>query len=293
MAEKMQNSLESYRPKFLNDLIRLGRSYDGGYVVNERAIQSSQYLMSFGVRDDWSFEADFLKHRPSVKISCFDYSVSKKVFLDNVLNILNEVFSIKFLLQIVSGNFASARRRLSDLKHAIKTYFGFSSFFSQENIRFYSQGVSTEKNQDFVTAEEAFRRLSSENLPENSVFLKLDIEMWEFRVLASFLKFEKYINGMAIEFHELDLLWSNFVQIMDEIKAYFDITHVHGNNWGGLIPGSKTPKVLEITFLKKELIPQGLAAREDVAYPIPGLDRPNNRFANDLPLIFERQRGDC
>jgi len=70
-------SLESLRPRFLNDLIRVGADCDGGYVLNERSIRHSKYLLSFGVNEDWSFEQDFLHHNPDVMIFCFDHSVSK------------------------------------------------------------------------------------------------------------------------------------------------------------------------------------------------------------------------
>jgi len=64
----MQKSLQSFKPMFLDDLIRVGASFDGGYLVNERSIQSSQYLLSFGVYDDCSFEADFLNRQPNLQI---------------------------------------------------------------------------------------------------------------------------------------------------------------------------------------------------------------------------------
>ena len=45
----------------VNDLIRLGRNEDGGYIVSESIIKSSNYLLAFGMGADWSFEEDFLK----------------------------------------------------------------------------------------------------------------------------------------------------------------------------------------------------------------------------------------
>src|ERR1700686_74111 len=132
----MQNSLESFKPKFLNDLIRVGASSDGGYLVKERSIRSSRYLMSFGVNDDWSFEADFLNRRPNLTVLSFDYSVSKKVFLDRTLDALNEVLSGRFLLLVLSLNVQGVRRRLSMLRYWTRILFRFSRFFGKENVRF-------------------------------------------------------------------------------------------------------------------------------------------------------------
>jgi len=39
--------------------------------------------------------------------------------------------------------------------------------------------------------------LPPEQLVDNSIFVKMDIEQSEFRVLPGLLKFEKYINGLA------------------------------------------------------------------------------------------------
>jgi hypothetical protein len=282
----MANTLKDFRPTFLGDLTRLGASFDGGYVINERAIRSSQYLLSFGIYDDWSFESDFLSRQPNLKVLCFDYSISKAVFRENALDALNEIVSLRFLSLILRLKVQRARQRLAALKWWTKKYFHFSRFCNREDVQFFSKGISSEKNTDFVTLEDVFRMISSEELPENSTFIKMDIEQSEFRVLPDILRFAKCISGMAVEFHDLDILWPNFVELVSRLETKFEITHVHGNNYGGLIPGSKTPKVLEITFLNKTLIREDRGSGEHISYPIPGLDRPNNRLAPDLVLAF-------
>jgi hypothetical protein len=279
-------SLEDFRPKLLGDLIRVGAECDGGYVVNERSVLHSQYLMSFGINDDWSFELDFLKRKPDVKVFGFDYSVSKSVFRSRMLNALNEILSVKFALLICSFNWSGVRRKLSNLKRWTKTYSGFSQFVAKKNVRFYARGVSNQSTATFSTFAEAFQSISSHEVAENSVFVKLDIEQSEFRVLPDLLKLERYINGLAIEFHDLDILWTQFVELMEQLKQHFEITHIHGNNYGGLIPNSEIPRVLEITFAKKDLISEEHSSCEGVAYPILGLDCPNNRLEKDYPLVF-------
>ena len=282
----VQPSLQGFRPKFLNDLIRVGPSCDGGYVVNERSIRHSQYLMSFGINDDWSFELAFLDRKPDVKVFCYDYSVSKDVFRQQMLNALNEVLSLRFLLVALSFNLSGVRRRLLWLKERSRVYRGFSRFTAKENVRFYEKGISNEKTSRFVTFAEAFQSMSSDPIPENSVFVKMDIEQSEFRVLPDLLKFDRYINGLAIEFHDLDIFWTKFVDLTEELKARFEITHIHGNNWSGLIPNTGVPAVLEITLLKKSLIREERPDRETVTYPIPELDYPNKSSEKDYPLVF-------
>ena len=50
---------KNFRPKKNYDLIRLGRNNDGGYLVEKNSIKNSKTLISFGIGNDWSFEAHF------------------------------------------------------------------------------------------------------------------------------------------------------------------------------------------------------------------------------------------
>ena len=61
------------------DLERLGRAADGGYVVDPRAVMASERLISFGMNDEWSFEADFRALNP-VQVDIFDHSVDADFF---------------------------------------------------------------------------------------------------------------------------------------------------------------------------------------------------------------------
>ena len=47
------------KPFSCEDLVRVGRDYDGGYVVNLKDIQSADGLISLGISHDWSFEKQF------------------------------------------------------------------------------------------------------------------------------------------------------------------------------------------------------------------------------------------
>lgn len=48
-----------FQPFYCKDMVRLGKDYDGGYIVNKHDIIKSKKLISLGVGDDFSFEKDF------------------------------------------------------------------------------------------------------------------------------------------------------------------------------------------------------------------------------------------
>jgi len=103
-------SLRSLKPKFLNDLTRIGARSDGGYVLNQASVQQSQYLLSFGINDEWSFEAEFLERKPQIKVFCFDHSVSKAIFKARMQHSLHDIFSPKLAAHILSLKRARVRQ---------------------------------------------------------------------------------------------------------------------------------------------------------------------------------------
>ena len=50
------------RPIQWDNLIRIGKDNDGGYVIPYEIISKTDVLLSYGVKNDWSFEKDFYKN---------------------------------------------------------------------------------------------------------------------------------------------------------------------------------------------------------------------------------------
>lgn len=282
----MSYSLASLKPKFLPDLVRVGASRDGGYVVNDRAVKRAKFLLSFGINDEWSFEEDFLKLNPSAQVFCFDHSISATIFRNKLVNAINEILSPKFVALLLSFNAWSVRQKFWAVSHWATVHKAFRKFTKRPNVHFAAKGISNEASQQFVTFEEAFSLLPQANVGPNSVFIKMDIEQSEYRVLSDLANFEEYICSLIVEFHDLDILWSRFVDLTSQLKDRFEITHIHGNNYGGVIPQTGIPRVVEITFLKRDLIPEVQRQPESVTYPISHLDYPNNPNERDYPLVF-------
>lgn len=65
-----------FEPFYCNDLVRLGKQNDGGYLVNIEDVKKTSRLISFGVGDDTSFEEDFIKVNSCV-VDAYDGTIEQ------------------------------------------------------------------------------------------------------------------------------------------------------------------------------------------------------------------------
>ena len=52
-------------------LLRLGIEKDGGYIVDQKILKNSNFLISFGMAEEYSFEIDFLRFDKNNKLIIF------------------------------------------------------------------------------------------------------------------------------------------------------------------------------------------------------------------------------
>ena len=67
---------KEFKPKYLYDLLRIGKNNDGGYLVESNSIQTAKSLISFGIGNDWSFEAQ-LKKIKNIPIFAYDHTIKR------------------------------------------------------------------------------------------------------------------------------------------------------------------------------------------------------------------------
>lgn len=122
-------------------------------------------------------------------------------------------------------------------------------------------------------------------------FLQMDIEGSEFEVISGIE--QRHLNqfrGITIEMHRLDLLadagWHRFVfqPFLRKLLFSFVPVHLHANNAAPPISlhGFQIPRLLEITFWRKDRIDQGGRVPR---LPIP-LDARNSRDQEDLEIAW-------
>jgi len=266
----MYYDIKSLTPHLIknDNLIRIGRIHDGGYVLSDKIIENTDLLISFGINADWSFEKDF-KNKKDVTIHAFDFSVTYSSLIKKLIKYFK-------------------RLRFKKVFSQIKAILDFKVFFNEKNkIFFHLKGVGNNINPDFLTFEQvmniAERKLEDSN---SNIFVKIDIEGSEFDVIPSMKPYFKQIVGMVVEFHDLDKYSSDFNDIISLLKNDFHVMHVHGNNNNLPIEGTNLPTVIEITFFNKRLVNENDVYLSTKNYPLKGLDYPNTRGKKEMILSF-------
>ena len=259
----LPTSLNFLAPLTVDGMVRVGNSHDGGYVIPTSSILAVDTLLSFGISADWSFEEHFKALNPGIIIHAYDHTISEQ----------------KFKLSLLRGlvKFAFGKMGTGELKRRFKIWRGYKSFFQQKAIHFKERIHNRVDGTHDATLEKIFDRTES-----TKIFLKIDIEGSEYRIIDDIVKYADRIIGMVIEFHETDPLRDTFCKAVRTLQKRFEIVHLHGNNFVALA-GDNLPEVLEITFANRRDV-EGSARRQHL--PLPELDHPNDPDRADYVLSF-------
>ena len=258
---------EYLRPVRATGLVRLGDVLDGGYVLSEDALLAADCLVSMGVSTNWEFEKAFLAGRSAsgrrLLIHAYDHTVDAGQL---------RLFRLK---QLARYGLSRDPRYLRYWRMAS----GFRTFFDGRTATHFKQRVWRDDTQGSASIQTIMTRV-----PDHmQVFVKMDIEGAEYRVLADLAARSERMVGLVIEFHDLDILRPAFESLHERLAVDYEVSHVHVNNAGGLGPDG-FPNILEITYEHKRLA--GPKASQPARYPLPGVDKPNCLELPDFELQF-------
>ena len=243
-----------FRFKSCNDLIRIGKDFDGGYLCSLSDVQKSDLLISIGIKHDWSFEQCFLL-KNKVKSYSYDASINSKYFFKLFLNSLIRLDKPKIAI-----------------RYLIK-YISYKNFFTSQQYhieKFVGLRCSDKK---YISFKDCIKNTNHKN-----IFLKIDIEGEEYRILDDLIFFKNKLTGLVIEFHNVDLNLNKIKNFIKKIKI--NLVHVHANNYAPVL-NNKLPLVLELTFSKNgKLLNKALLPHQ--------LDQPNNKNKAEINLAFEK-----
>jgi len=240
------------KPKKNYDLVRIGRDNDGGYLVSKKTILESNYLISFGILDDTSFESDFLKVN-NIPVICFDHTINKSYWKKRFFNDIGAaIYNLNFKF----------------IKNTINRYFESKKFFKLPQVKLLNETVSN----GYV------KKLAIEKNYKKPLFFKIDIEGSEYRLLKELIEIQNLICGLVIEFHDIDL---HIEKITNFINSFnLTLTHIHPNNYGAKDPYGN-PTVLELTFEKNPPESPGELSLPNL------LDQPSDPNKRDIELKFD------
>jgi hypothetical protein len=238
----------SWKPVAVGPLVRVGAAHDGGYVLAEAALKETSLLLSMGLSDDWSFEEDF-HARTGARILCFDGSVTRRFWIKHaILNLLH-------------------RRPRRALRFA-----AYRRFFARRGVEHRQQMIGYD-GPGSVSLDTLMAELQGER-----IFLKCDIEGWEYRIFDQIARHAARFTGIAMELHDVDLHRDRISALLERLID-FRVVDLHANNFCPADPGGD-PMVLEISLVRADLVPAG-------ATQAPPLAAPCDPTRPELPVVYE------
>ena len=261
------------RPVRIDNLVRLGRDNDGGYIIPKIILDKSDGLLSCGINKDWSFEKDISKYDNILNIHCYDHTLTISSLIK---------FSIKSVFISIFRLLTVDKIRLKKSFEGINLVSNYFSFF-QKNIIHYKKKISDKNNRGYISILKTIEKIKLKG--SNKIFIKMDIEGDEYLSLNEFIKSRKSVLGFAIEFHDINKRSIEFNDLIKKLKKNYLIAHIHGNNYSKIDQESGLPSSVEITLINKKLIKEPTVL-SNCSYPIDGLDQPNKHSRPDIKLKF-------
>ena len=147
--------------------------------------------------------------------------------------------------------------------------------FIKKNINSYNDDHNT--NLSFLTSQ------------YDNIFLKMDIEGWEYPWLLQLdeTQMNKF-KQIVIEFHGITnddwgCNYNDKVKCLEKIAKTHYIVHAHGNNHSKVV--NRIPDAIELTYVNKKYF-DSIPGLNTWPLPIPKLDCPNDLNLDDINLNF-------
>lgn len=254
---------QELRPKDVHGLVRLGNPLgDGGYVVPQWVVESTDVLLTLGIGHDWTFDEDVSRVRPGVSIVGVDHTVQGSSIRWSLFQA-----RIKRTVNQVLGRTDKAAR----YGERIDKYRRYQRLFMTPNVHI-EKAVASVASPTTVTVDELFAQI--ESTPPHRVLVSMDIEGSEYDVVDDLLGHDAAINMIVTEFHHIGRHLDQFERAISQIKRFFDLVHLHGNNCAPYDHELDLPDVLEMIFIHRSLMPAD-SQYSSHDRPLPGLDVPN------------------
>ena len=262
---RLDRSLKYILPLKTHDLVRIGNKNDSGYVVSRKILKEVNFMISFGMSNNWSFEENFLRINSNNKVQIYDHTVDYNYFFFGLLKAIKRIFYFK-------SSFQNILKKLNEL-------IGYHKIINNKRIHHFRIKVSNKNS----IGEKNLKQIL-EKVRNKKILLSIDIEGDEYKILNNISKHSKFIHLIVIEFHHIDKKRSSFKKIIKELKKKFNIIHIHGNNYTSFCKDG-LPITLEMTLINKKLY--SLHGKRLIKkFPNKTLDYPNFKNQPDLQFYY-------
>ena len=210
------------KPNYKANFLRLGSKFDGGYVTELNSFKNCDLLISFGLSDNWDFEKSFIKSDKKIIAvdDRLDFFFLFKKFIKSFF--LNINLTLYYLYKIFDFYKISLRKSVCIEKNKV------SNFISNNS----------------TSLPALFEKY---NIISKKIFLKIDIEGFEYRVFDDIINYQHHFLGLIIELHDIDLHYDKIKLFINKLNL--KLVYIHPNN-SGYINKDNNPTVVELTFSK-------------------------------------------
>jgi hypothetical protein len=223
--------MDEVRPMVGVSMLRLGRNYDGGYVVPKLALIECDALISLGYGYDSSFEREFLKFDRKKSVALYDLNINLK---SSIKRLFLDLFSVIF-----QGRGFPVFRGKQLLEYLLVLF--------NQRINYKIGKIGHVNDSKCLNLVDTSKAIAGKN-----IILKMDIEGSEYESLDLDLHYLGRFQCLIIEFHDIASRSDEFLSITNSIKKEFTLMNTHINNFAPIVKG--IPQVVELCFIRSSLI---------------------------------------
>ena len=258
------------RPDQNSNLVRMGSTFDGGYLVSHELNATAEFLVSLGYGFDSQFERNFVNKGNG---AVFFDDVSSNVFY--LRTMYNQVFkhAIKSLATLrINKAFNSGWNR---------PFWDWIKLITNRRITYYNNRIVNTPTSKFeISLSDVLGKFLKPKLVN---LVKIDIEGSEYDLMDQIFDYSYLIAGLIIEFHDIDENQDKFTNFIEMLKKNFRIDHLHVNNFRLPIDGKIS--TAEFSFTNFKLLDGETAS--PVLSSFHELDSPNCPDVPQVFLVFE------
>ena len=262
MHINFNSEFDFLQPYLPSDAIRLGSDGDGGYVVSQKSVMESEILLSFGLGDNFSFEKDFKELNLRAPIWIYDHTVP--------------AIGSKFLLKSLASSIFAFQP--SFFKSKVKFFIEYKTFNSKGSGNKHERSRVTHRS--YKPIDKSLVEILAECESSKRIFLKIDIEGDEYKIIEDLFLVCHKICGLVIEFHNAGTHSSKFKELIISLNEFLILDHLHVNNYDG-VTATGFPEVVELSFSNKDL---GIVREISRSLPLRELDFPNTKKYEDYSI---------